>query len=198
MATLTAVGSAEPRLVVALVRGVHGLRGAIRVEVLTDRPEERFVPGAVLHPEGSDRRLTISSAVPVADGPGWRLQFAEVPHRNAAEPLRGAYLEAAAGAALQADAVYWHEVIGVTVTAEDGTVLGVVRDVYRAGGAEVYVVREGPAGEFDVPAVRAFIRVFDPRSGRIVVDADALDLRVPSAPPAVPPSTSPSAPPPDG
>ena len=171
---------------VALVRGVHGLRGAVRVEVLTDRPEERFVPGTVLHPEGSDRRLTISSALPIADGPGWRLQFAEVPDRNAAEPLRGAYLEATPGAALEADAVYWHEVIGVTVTAKDGTVLGVVRDVYRAGGAEVYVVRDGPAGEFDVPAVHAFIRAFDPRNGHIVVDADALDLRVPPDPPSAP------------
>ena len=30
----------EERLVVALVRGVHGLNGAVRAEVLTDRPEE--------------------------------------------------------------------------------------------------------------------------------------------------------------
>ena len=63
------------RLVVALVRGVHGLRGAVRVEVLTDRPEERFRPGIVLHREGSDAALTIASAEPVADGPGWRVRF---------------------------------------------------------------------------------------------------------------------------
>ena len=42
------------RLAVALVRGVHGLRGAVRVEILTDRPEERFAAGTVLHPEGTD------------------------------------------------------------------------------------------------------------------------------------------------
>ena len=38
-----------------LVRGVHGLRGAIRVEVLTDDPEKRFAAGSVLHREGSER-----------------------------------------------------------------------------------------------------------------------------------------------
>ena len=38
---------AGERLVVALVRGLHGLRGAVRVEVLTDHPEERFAAGAV-------------------------------------------------------------------------------------------------------------------------------------------------------
>ena len=53
---------------VALVRGVHGLNGAIRVEVLTDHPERRFVSGAVLHREGDARPLTISSAEAVVDG----------------------------------------------------------------------------------------------------------------------------------
>ena len=41
---------------VALVRGVHGLNGAVRAEVLTDRPEDRFVAGAVLYREGDAGR----------------------------------------------------------------------------------------------------------------------------------------------
>jgi hypothetical protein len=52
--------------------------------------------------------------------------------------------------------------------------------VYRAGGAEVFVVRGGAHGEFDVPAVRAFIRIFAPRRGEIVVDAHALGLASPT------------------
>ena len=59
----------------------------------------------------------------------------------------------------------------------DGADLGTVRDVYRVGENEVYVVAGGPVGSFDLPAVRAFIRIFAPRRGEIVVDADALDLR---------------------
>ena len=85
--------SSTQRLVVALVRGVHGLRGAVRVEVLTDRPEQRFRPGAVLYRELSDTPLTIASAEAVADGPGWRVRFEEVTTRDAANGLRGAYLE---------------------------------------------------------------------------------------------------------
>ena len=45
---------------------------------------------------------------------------------------------------------------------------GTVQDVYRSGGAEVYTVTGGPYGEFDVPGVRAFVRVFAPRRGEIV------------------------------
>ena len=79
---------------VALVRGVHGLNGAVRAEVLTDRPEDRFVVGHVLYREGDGRPLTIASAEAVADGPGWRLRFREVSTRDGADGLRGAYLEA--------------------------------------------------------------------------------------------------------
>ena len=169
------------RLVVALVRGVHGLRGAVRVEVLTDRPEERFRPGTVLHREGSDAPLTIGSAEAVADGPGWRLRFAEVTTREAADGLRGAYLETVVHplGELARGEVYWHEVVGVTVRDLEGRDLGTVQDVYRVAENEVYVVRGEPYGSFDLPAVRAFIRVFAPRRGEIVVDAEALDLQPP-------------------
>ncbi len=171
-------GTADERLVVALVRSLHGLRGAVRVEILTDRPEERFRPGQVLFREGDATPLTIESAAAVADGPGWRLRFREVADRTAAESLRGVYLEIAVrpAAELARGEVYWHEMLGVTVSDVDGRALGTVRDVYRAGGAEVLVVKGGPVGEFDVPVVRAFVRIFAPRRGEIVVDAVALDL----------------------
>jgi 16S rRNA processing protein RimM len=177
--------SADQKLVVALVRGVHGLRGDVRVEVLTDRPDERFVQGAVLFREGRPEPLTIEAAAAVADGPGWRLRFREVPDRTAAETLRGAYLETVVPPdTLARGEYYWHEVIGVTVRDVTGRELGTVADVYRVGEAEVFVVRGGPAGEFDVPAVRAFVRLFAPRRGEIVVDAAALDLRLPPEPAA--------------
>jgi hypothetical protein len=63
----------------------------------------------------------------------------------------------------------------------DGAELGVVKDIYRVGENEVYVVTGEPFGTFDLPAVRAFIRVFAPRRGEIVVDAEALDLQPPKA-----------------
>ena len=166
---------------VALVRGVHGLQGAVRVEVLTDRPEERFRPGAVLFREGSDEPLTVATGGAVSDGPGWRLRFAEVPNRTAAERLRGAYLAADARTSepLPRGHYYWHEVVGSSVRDLNDRELGVVEDVYRAGDAEVFVVRGGPFGEFDVPAVRAVVRIFAPKRREIVVDTDALGLEEP-------------------
>jgi 16S rRNA processing protein RimM len=169
------------RLVVALVRGVHGLRGAVRVEILTDRPEDRYRVGSVLFREGSNEPLTVVWSSAVADGPGWRVQFAEIRDRSSAEALIGSYLEIDAGpdASLPRGSYFWHEVIGSTVTSTDGAVLGTVRDVYRSGGAEVFIVDGGPYGEFDVPGVRDFVRIFAPKRGEIVVDVAALDLSPP-------------------
>src|SRR4051794_11579288 len=174
----TSAEGRDDRLVVALVRGAHGLRGVVRVEILTDRPEDRYAPGSIVHREGSDAPLTITWSSAVADGPGWRLQFAEVPNRSAAEELVGAYLEieVAPGASLPRGSYFWHEVIGTPVTSTTGEALGTVQDVYRSGGAEVYTVAGGPYGEFDVPGVRDFVRIFAPRRGEIVVDTEALDL----------------------
>ena len=149
--------------------------------MLTDRPDERFAAGSVLYREGSTEPLTIVSAEAIVDGPGWRLRFKEVPDRNAADGLRGAYLEALVYPARDLDRgeYYWHEVIGTTVRGVDGAELGSVRDVYRVAETEVFEVTGGPFGTFELPAVRAFIRVFAPRRGEIVVDAEALDLRPP-------------------
>jgi 16S rRNA processing protein RimM len=151
------------------------------VEVLTDRPAERFVPGAVLYREGGDEPLTISSAEEIVDGPGWRIRFRELVTRDTADTLRGAYLEAMVRPEedLGRGSYYWHEVIGTAVRGVDGADLGTVQDIYRVGETEVFVVSGGPVGSFDLPAVRAFIRVFAPRRGEIVVDAEALDLRPP-------------------
>jgi 16S rRNA processing protein RimM len=161
---------------------LHGLRGVVRVEVLTDRPEERFAPGRVLHREGTSAPLTIVVAGPVEDGPGWRLQFGEIRSRSAAEGLREAYLETIVDreADLEPGAAYWHEVIGTEVRALDGRPLGAVADVYRVGEAEVLVVRDGPVGEFDVPVVKDIVRVFAPERGEIVVDEGVLDLDEPA------------------
>ena len=163
-------------MVVGLVRSAHGLDGEVRIEVLTDRPEDRFRVGSVLFREGEREPLTIERAEPVANGPGWWLRFGTVNDRTAAEGLRGAYLEAEVAADDRpAEAVWWHLVVGARVADAGGAEIGRVVDIYRAGGAEVFIV-EGPWGRIDVPAVTAVVTDFRPLDGEIVIDATALGL----------------------
>ena len=162
------------RLVVGLVRGIHGLRGAVRVEVLTD-DSTRFAVGAVVHPEGDPDALTVAWVQ--EDGPGILVRFREITDRPGAEVLRDRYFEVEVPrGALPSGEFYWHQVVGATVTTSDGRVLGTVEDVFRAGGGEVFVVTGGAWGEVMVPAVSAVGREFAPAEGRVVVDADGLGL----------------------
>jgi 16S rRNA processing protein RimM len=163
----------DDRLAVGLVRGVHGLRGAVRVEILSDNAA-RFEPGSVLHPEGSDRPLTIASAH--RDGPGLLVRFREVNDRPTADSLRDKYLEIVpTDGDLPGDTYYWHEIIGCYVTTQSGVELGTVRDVFRVGESEVYTV-QGERGEVLVPAVSAVVTVLDPKNKRIVVDGATLGI----------------------
>jgi len=166
--------SDSSRLVVGLVRGVHGLRGVVRVEILTDDPA-RFEPGSVLHPEGSPERLTVREARP--DGPGLLVSFEEVTDRDAADALREKYLEGdvAEGQELADGEHYWHDVVGCSVVTTAGEKLGEVSDVFRVGESEVYVVN-GPRGEILVPAVESIVKELAPDQRRVVVDGDALGL----------------------
>ena len=165
---------------VAQVRGVRGLDGSLRLEVLTDSPELRFVPGARLFVEGSDRALTLLEVTP--SSPGLFVRFGEVQSRLAGERLIGAYLTIpAAQVQVPSDRVLWDEVIGVTVRDPQGEIIGEIRDLYRAGGAEVYVVQTPDGGEIDLPAVAAVIVEFAPREGRIVADLTGSELTVRAA-----------------
>lgn len=179
----------QPRLVVGLVRGIHGLRGAVRLEILSD-DARRFAVASVLYVEGSVEPLTVAWSQ--LDEPGILVRFIQISTREQAELLRGRYLEAEANpAALPEGTFYWHEITGAAVTTTAGEALGAVADVFRVGESEVFVVRGGPRGELYVPAVSAVVRELAPREGRIVVDADALGLdeEVPAPKPKGPRTT---------
>jgi 16S rRNA processing protein RimM len=163
----------DDRLAVGLVRGVHGLRGALRVEILSDNAD-RFAVGSVVFAEGSQRPLTVSSAH--RDGPGLLVQFREVKDRPTADTLREKYLEIIpAEGDLPADTYYWHDIIGCVVATQSGLSLGTVRDVFRVGESEVYVVH-GERGEVLVPAVSSIVTKLDPPNKSIVVDGAALGI----------------------
>jgi 16S rRNA processing protein RimM len=166
------------RVTVGLVRGLHGLRGAVRVEVLSDDPD-RFTPGSVLFAEGDDRPLTVAWTGPAR--PGLLVRFDEFDSRESVEPLRDTYLEAVPESALPPGTWYWHQIRGLEVTTTSGEALGRVVDVFRAGENEVYVVEGGARGELMIPAVRGVVVELDPPVGRLIIDPVALDL--PDGPP---------------
>ena len=132
--------------------------------------------GTTLYLEGTARTLTIVEASAVADGPGWWLRFAETPSREAADALRNVYLEIdAPDEEREPGRWFFHELEGLAVRSTAGEELGTIAEIYRAGGAEVFVVR-GPRGELDVPGVKGIVAELAPERGEMIVDMDVLDM----------------------
>ena len=163
------------RLVVARVGRAHGIRGEVTVEVRTDAPGERFVPGARLHVTGDHELagvdvLTVGS---MRDHNGTLLlSFEEVLDRTAAEALRGAVLEADVPDEVdEPDAWYDHQLVGLRTLDPAGRELGEVVAVEHLPAQDLLVVRRPDGARRMVPFVAAIVPTVDVPGGTLVVDA---------------------------
>ena len=157
----------DRRRAIARVLGPKGLDGGIRVELLTDWPE-RLAPGAEVWVEHSDRPMHIDRVESGRRTPVLHLDA--VTSREQAEALVGTYLEGAPQA-LEDGAYYWDDLVGLRVRLTDGTNVGELVEVFRAGGNEVYRVI-GAGGERLVPALRSVVQDIDLTAGVMTVAPD--------------------------
>lgn len=146
--------------------GAKGLRGGLKLELMTDWPE-RLVVGAELfiEDEAVARRISgveLGGRVPV-------LMLEGVGDRDAAEGLVGRYLERPADPLPEGE-YYWHQLEGIAVEDVSGRALGTLDQVLRVGESEVYVVVGPDGGELLVPALREVIRELDVAARRMVID----------------------------
>ncbi|HEU5325532.1 MAG TPA: ribosome maturation factor RimM [Candidatus Limnocylindria bacterium] len=156
------------RLAVARIIGPKGLEGAVRLELVTDWPEEQIVVGAALWLDGETEPMRVTRVE--RGGRVLVVHLDGLVSREAAEAMVGRYLEAPAPS-LPADTYFWHDLIGLRVEDERGAVIGELVEIFRAGGNEVYRVI-GPDGERLVPALRSAIRDIDLDGGRMVLAPD--------------------------
>ena len=162
-----------PFLLLGQVLRPHGVRGELRVEVLTAYPE-RIVPQqrVYLGPDPADvsaaRLYTIAQAR--RHQQYLILQLAEVGDRNAAELLREQYVMVAFEDAipLEDDEYYLFQVIGLEVVTTEGEALGRITDVLETGANDVFVVR-GPRGEVLLPVIDECVQCIDFDAGTITV-----------------------------
>jgi 16S rRNA processing protein RimM len=158
---------AEPTVVVGRITRVHGLRGEVSVQVLSDNPD-RFVDGAhVFLEDGAE--LVVHSARP--NGSRLLVAFEGVADRTAAEALRGKTLvvpESLLPALPEGE--YWpHELQGCEVITETGRELGIVRDVVPNPANDLWVAVDERGAETLLPAIRQVIVEVDLESKRILV-----------------------------
>lgn len=173
--------SGKTQLRVGRLVKAHGLKGALKLELYTDDPEGRFVPGATFTlqvPESSPwhgKPLTVRefrwmNSHPVAF-------FQGVDDRTAAEELVRAILwidQDAATTTSEENAWYDHQLVGLDVV-RDGQVVGRVIRVDHFPAQDLLIVRPTGAkdGEILVPFVSAIVPEVDIEGGRVVVTPPA-------------------------
>lgn len=152
----------------------HGLKGGVKLELFTDNPELRFVPGAVFHlqvPTDSPwhgktvtmRELRWFNGVPVGF-------FDEVADRTAVESVVRAILwidEDDVDAGQEENAWYDRDLVGLDVV-RDGEKVGTVAEVRHFPAQDLLAV-DTPAGVVLVPFVEEIVPSVDLEAGIVTI-----------------------------
>ena len=157
----------KPDLRIGRVLKVHGLKGALRVELLTDFPD-RFAPGSEVVVAGRPLRVARSEEL---DG-SMLVTFEGISDRTAAEPLAGAYVTVplAEARALPPDQYYHFQLVGLTVfDTRQARQLGRVAEVLTYPANDVLRVTDGDH-EVLIPMIRSVVRSIALADGTITVD----------------------------
>lgn len=156
----------------------HGLKGAIKLEMFTDDPERRFVPGAVFTlqvPTSSPWHGKTLELTELRWYNGHPVGFFKgVSDRTAAEGLVKAILWIdldEAEASDEEDAWYDHQLVGLRVV-RDGEQVGTVRLVEHLPAQDLLIVKT-PSGEVMVPFVKAIVPSVDLEAGVVTVTPPA-------------------------
>jgi len=153
-------------IVVGRIVAPCGVRGEVKVEVMTDFPD-RLSPLQEVHIEG--RPLTIERS-------RWHkgraiIKLATVDSVEAAQRLRGRFLEIPHSKlrSLPQDEYYQFQLVGLEVWTTGGQSLGKIVEILPTGSNDVYVVH-GEQGEQLIPAIEDVVKSVEVDKGRITVE----------------------------
>ncbi|PJJ63621.1 ribosome maturation factor RimM [Compostimonas suwonensis] len=166
--------SAQTQLRVGRLTKAHGLKGAIKLEMFTDDPERRFVPGAVFSLQVPDSSPWHGKSIELVELRWYNGHpvgfFKDVPDRTAAEALAKAILwieQDVDEAQTEEDAWYDYQLVGLTVL-RDGVGVGRVIRVDHLPAQDLLVVHTA-TGDVMVPFVKAIVPAVDIDGGTLTV-----------------------------
>lgn len=156
-------------IIIGRIRAPHGVRGELRVEVLTDFPErfqtlKRLYIGDSHTPYDVERvRFTPKGVLLKLAGVDWRDRASLFARSYVALPETEL-------APLPAGSFHHHQIKGVKVFTDDDRFLGTVAEIIATGSNDVYIVRDEDGGEVLLPATTEVVRTIDLETQRIVVN----------------------------
>ena len=166
-------GSPKARLRVGRLTKAHGLKGALKLELFTDDPERRFVPGASFSLQVPATSPWHGQSLTLTELRWYNGQpvgfFEGVSDRSAAESLAKAilWIDQPVDEEPEDDAWYDFQLVGLRVV-RDGVDVGEVVRVDHFPAQDLLVVRSGERDVL-VPFVSAIVPAVDVAAGTLTV-----------------------------
>jgi len=160
------------KIPIARIGKTVGLRGDLRLNLLSDFPEQ-FKRGARFQSDRGD--LTVAAYNPARG----TIRFEGIDDIDAAKRLTNAYLYTTKEAGEKAchlgkDEYFWYQIIGLEVFDGDKR-LGRVKEIERLAGTDYLVVEtdralkaDGAAGSFLIPYIDRYVDRVDLERGRVL------------------------------
>ena len=170
---MAAKKTAGTQLRVGRLTKAHGLKGAIKLELYTDAPERRFVPGAVFSLQVPTTSPWHGKSLELVELKWYNNNpvafFKDVADRTVAESLIRAILWIEQDPTeVEDDAWFDHQLIGLAVL-RDGIRVGTVARVDHLPAQDLLAVSTANGEEVLVPFVKAIVPAVDVAGGTVTV-----------------------------
>jgi len=157
------------RVCIAQIGAAHGVRGEVRLKAFTEDPLNvaRYGP---LESEDGTRRFEIEAVRPAKDMLVARLKG--VTDRDAAERLTNLrlYVSRERLPKPAADEFYHADLVGLTVTRQNGETVGTVKAVHNFGAGELIEIEPPSGATIMLPFDESTVPVVDIANGKIVAE----------------------------
>lgn len=150
-----------------ILRG-FGIKGEVKVQIITDEPEKRFKVKKVLYLKQDETFSPVTITSVRYHQSNVLLSFADHPDLTSVEGYHGCELFIDRKDIKSKDSVYAFELMNVSVYKEDGTLVGVVSDILDTG-AHIVLRIKTDAKDVLIPYVERFIVRFDQTKNILVI-----------------------------
>lgn len=151
----------------------HGIRGELKVRLLTDYPERLAEMDSVFLGTDPEKESAVTYQVDhlrMHQGYGL-LKLAGIDDRDQADTLRQLYIMVRLDDAvpLEEGEYYLYQLIGLTAEDDTGVILGTVKEILETGANDVYIVETPAQKEILIPDTPETILKIDLPAGRIII-----------------------------
>jgi 16S rRNA processing protein RimM len=156
------------RLIIGRVLKPFGVRGELKIEILTEFPE-RFASLRQVF-LGDDAKSFAVEAARLHSGAALiKLAGIDTPEDAAKLREQLVYVAHADAVKLPENQVYLYQLIGLRVQTRDGKVLGAITDVLDTRANDVYIVNDGTR-EILLPAIPDVVKEINLERGEMIVE----------------------------